>query len=139
MNSNNVTTLATNNMISTDRALTAMCIWEILQEKRATSSVPAAVEVLWSDIGASEMREYTLEVLAPLADRAFDSYVELAGYDLCFDWEFIPKFIELIGHYLAHYGIENIEADSGDLASTIGREIASNSIIDKDNKSTCTL
>jgi hypothetical protein len=73
-----------------DITYTAMCLWEAVIELQSRNR--EAVEVAFEVCGWIHIRHFTMELAADCYDAwEVDSF---DGYDACFDWEFVPHWLE---------------------------------------------
>jgi hypothetical protein len=88
--------------ITTEQALTAMCVWEELLSIYTHENESNAYTIQMSKIGACSMRQLALEVITPSIETAYLA----VGKDFTesFDWEFVPEFLKLAEPIYAQSG-----------------------------------
>lgn len=74
------------------------CIWEWALEqklKQPSERSPHVQKLIewWEEVGTAEARAELIS-LCTLVEEAYRTAVEYDGYDDCFDWEFVPWFME---------------------------------------------
>lgn len=78
-----------------DYAEAAMCAWEWIIKAKSVSSRDSRNSLTdwYESIGTAEARMHCLDYLAPYIDKGWEIAAE-AGFDLPFDWHFVPLFME---------------------------------------------
>lgn len=74
---------------------TAMCLWEAVleDEGKDTPKLPW-IHAYRATFGACETRERIADMVEA-CENAWAYAQDYLGYDLCFDWEFVPAFLAL--------------------------------------------
>lgn len=78
-----------------DRADAAMCAWEWMIEVRSNNPhvrAPSGFTCWFSQVGTAEARVTCFTDLSEAIHWAWEAARE-AGFDDCFDWEFVPWFM----------------------------------------------
>lgn len=78
--------------ITLEAATTAMCVWEELLD-RSSKGVTDIYSKKRDAVGACEMRGLVILNLVPAIELAWLTVGE--QFDESFDWEFIPRFLDL--------------------------------------------
>lgn len=93
-----------------------MCVWEDILPRLCDEESIFAVKQ--DEVGICELRDIALNVIAPAVDVAYEEVGD--DYDLPFDWEFVPAFIELVTPIL---NSSNPWIIGDDQAKAIGKQI----------------
>lgn len=83
-----------------DIAFDAMCIWEWALEARERKFGNGILNNFFDKYGTCEMRVQCVSVL-PYARSLWQHAVDL-GYEDCFDWEYVPWFMENCVDFLSN-------------------------------------
>jgi hypothetical protein len=95
----------------------ACCIVEHLQ---SDGVYPAFLKQLGDDEGAAQERTFIVTELADFVERAY-FYAQALGYDLPFDWEFVPAVMVAISDWQYFH-----ERSARDIGVQIGEQHALN-------------
>lgn len=82
-------------MYTENDVITAMCLWEAVidDECRGDNLVNSNIKLRRELVGTCQLREEIMH-LAPFVNKAYDAIKY--QYDEVFDWEFVPRFLEVL-------------------------------------------
>lgn len=108
---------STKGMSYEDRANTGLCVWEVLLPILKSDDWDNVYVDIRRGMGYCEMRTYTIRVLAPAVDVAYEAVS--TQYFEPFDCEFVPSFLEHAESFIRRDSRHISESE----AVTIGNEI----------------